>query len=83
MFGPGVQAAVAAYRNAKNDKTLAGLFALFGSTERTIPYFKIVGDYALALDDSKKEIMRVPIYEPVFVRPAQDRLYQIMRSNTT
>jgi len=83
MFGPGVQAAVAAYRNAKNDKTLAGLFALFGSTERTIPFFKIVGDYAVALDDTKKEIMRVPIYEPVFVRPAQDRLYQIMRSNTT
>ena len=83
MFGPGVPAAVAAYRNAKNDKTLAGLFALFGSTERTIPFFKIVGDYALALDDSKKEIMRVPIYEPVFVRPEHDRLYQIMRSNTT
>ena len=83
MFGPGVQAAVAAYRNAKNDKTLAGLFALFGSTERTIPYFKIVGDNAVALDDAKKEIMRVPIYEPVFVRPENDRLYQIMRSNTT
>jgi nitrate reductase beta subunit len=83
MFGPGAPAAVKAYRNAKNDKTLAGLFALFGSTERTIPFFRIVGDSAVALDDAKKEIMRVPIYEPVHVRPKQDRLYQIMRSNTT
>jgi nitrate reductase beta subunit len=83
MFGPGAPAAVKAYRNARNDKTLAGLFALFGSTERTIPYFKIVGDFAVALDDTRKEIMRVPIYEPVHVRPAQDRLYQVMRSNTT
>lgn len=83
MFGPGAPAAVKAYRNARTDKALAGLFALFGSTERTIPFFKIVGDYAVALDDAKREIMRVPIYEPVHVRPAQDRLYQIMRSNTT
>lgn len=83
MFGPGAPAAVAAYRNARQDKTLAGLFALFGSTERTIPFFRIVGDYAVALDDAKREIMRVPIYEPVHIRPAQDRLYQIMRSNTT
>ncbi len=83
MFGPGAPAAVQTYRNAKEDKTLQGLFALFGSTERTIPYFKIIGDTAVALDDNHKEIVRVPIYEPVHIRPAQDRLYQIMRSNTT
>lgn len=83
MFGPDAPAAVRTYRNAKDDKTLQGLFALFGSTERTIPFFKIVGDMAVALDDNKKEFARVPIYEPVHIRPAQDRLYQIMRSNTT
>lgn len=83
MFGPGVAQAKETYRNAKEDKTLKGLFALFGCTERTIPYFKIVGDYAVALDDDRREIVRVPIYEPVIVRKSQDRLYQIMRSNTT
>ncbi|MBK9315715.1 MAG: dehydrogenase [Acidobacteria bacterium] len=83
MFGPGVTKAKEAYLNAKEDKTLKGLFALFGCTERTIPYFKIVGDYAVALDDDRREIVRVPIYEPVVVRKAQDRIYQIMRSNTT
>ncbi len=83
MFGPGVAQAKETYRNAREDKTLQGLFALFGCTERTIPYFKIVGDYAVALDDDRREIVRVPIYEPVIVRKSQDRLYQIMRSNTT
>jgi len=83
MFGPGAAAAIETYRNARNDRTLAGLFALFGSTERTIPFFRIQGDYAIALDDDRREFARVPIYEPVHIRPAEDRLYQIMRSNTT
>jgi nitrate reductase beta subunit len=83
MFGPGAPAAVRTYREAKNDKTLAGLFALFGSTERTIPYFRIVGDSAVALDDDRKEFMRVPIYEPVHIRRPENQLLQIIRSNTT
>jgi nitrate reductase beta subunit len=83
MFGPDAPAAVKTYRNARNDKTLQGLFALFGSTERTIPFFKITGDEAIALDDDHREFARVPIYEPVHIRPADDRLYQIMRANTT
>jgi nitrate reductase beta subunit len=83
MFGPGAAAAIDTYRNAPNDRTLMGLFALFGSTERTIPFFRIQGDFAIALDDDRREFARVPIYEPVHIRPAEDRLYQIMRSNTT
>ncbi len=83
MFGPGAAAAIETYRNARNDRTLIGLFALFGSTERTIPFFRIQGDYAIALDDDRREFARVPIFEPVHIRPAEDRLYQIMRSNTT
>lgn len=83
MFGPDAPAAVRTYRNAKNDKTLQGLFSLFGSTERTIPFFKIQGDFAVALDDDHKEFARVPLYEPIHIRPAEDKLYQIMRANTT
>ena len=83
MFGPGAAAAIDTYRNARNDRTLMGLFALFGSTERTIPFFRIQGDFAIALDDDRREFARVPIYEPVHIRQAEDRVYQIMRSNTT
>lgn len=83
MFGPGAPAAVKTYRNARHDKTLVGLFALFGSTERTIPFFKIAGDEAIALDDDHREIVRVPIYEPLFIRPAEDPTRRIIRLNTT
>ena len=83
MFGPEAPAAVQTYKNARHDKTLSGLFALFGSTERTIPFFRMQGDFAVALDDDHKEFARVPIYEPVTIRAGQDKVYQIMRSNTT
>ncbi|MGH7339100.1 MAG: 4Fe-4S dicluster domain-containing protein [Candidatus Rokuibacteriota bacterium] len=83
MFGPGAPAAVKTYRNARNDKTLIGLFALFGSTERTIPFFRISGDEAIALDDDHREIVRVPIYEPLVIRPAEDPTRRIIRLNTT
>jgi len=83
MFGPGAPAAVRTYRNARHDKTLAGLFTLFGSTERTIPFFRIAGDEAIALDDDHREIVRVPIYEPLFIRPAEDSARRIIRLNVT
>jgi nitrate reductase / nitrite oxidoreductase, beta subunit len=83
MFGPGAAAAVRAYHEAKHDKTLAGLFTLFGSTERTIPYFRIVGDYAVALDEDRREMMRVPIYEPVRILAAEDKALRVFRTNTT
>jgi nitrate reductase beta subunit len=82
MFGPAAPAAVATYRNAKDDPMLAGLFTLFGSTPYTISYFKVKGDVAIAYDDKRRELVRVPTREPTIVRPAYDRLYQIGRSNT-
>jgi nitrate reductase beta subunit len=83
MFGPDAPAAVKTYRNARNDRTLAGLFALFGSTERTIPFFRISGDEAIALDDDHREIIRVPIYEPLFIRPVEDPVRRVIRLNVT
>ena len=53
MFGPDAPAAVPHPAMRRNDKTLQGLFSLFGSTERTIPFFKIQGDFAVALDDDQ------------------------------
>jgi nitrate reductase beta subunit len=82
MFGPGVKQAVDAYRGAKTDPLLQGLFSLFGSTPGTIAKFKVQGETAIAFDEKKKELVRVPLREPVAVRPAFDRLYQIGRLNT-
>lgn len=81
MFGPAGPKAVETYRQAKEDKTLAGLLALFGCTKYTICYFKIQHDEAIAYNQQREELVRVPIYEPVCVRAAFDETLQIARTN--
>lgn len=44
MFGPNANKAVEAYLEAREDKTLAGIFTLIGSTPLTVSYFEIKGD---------------------------------------
>jgi len=81
MFGPGVEQAVAAYKSAATDKDLAGLFCLFGSTERIVTRWSRQGDIVTGTEENGSVVMRVPLNEPVHVRPAYDRLYQIARVN--
>ncbi len=83
MFGPGGPAAARVYREARKDRVLAGLLELFGSTERTVSFFQIRGGEAIALDDNRREIVRVPIDEPIHVRPEYDRAHRVLRTNTT
>ncbi len=81
LFGPGVAAAVKAYRNAPNDPDLAALLCLFGSSEMLMPRWKRAGDDIYGMDEKGATIVRVPRNEPVHVRPAYDKLYQITRTN--
>ncbi len=83
MFGPGAKQAVQTYLEARNDKVLAGLLTLLGSTHRTVDYFKIEGDEAVALDAERSEFCRVPISEPVVTRNAYDEIAQVGRHNIT
>jgi nitrate reductase beta subunit len=46
-----------------------------------MPRWKRQGDTVMGLDEKGAELVRVPMYEPVHVRPAYDRLYQIQRTN--
>ena len=88
MFGPGVEAAIAAYRNAPNDPDLAGLLALFGSTEAVVHRFKRQGDKMIGFGEGGREVIRVPTREPPpsaqRLRPAlQRRAHQLsVRSET-
>jgi nitrate reductase beta subunit len=82
MFGPGAKAARETYRAGVGDKTLAGLFTLFGSTPRTVSGFKVQNDVAIGYDDERREIARVPLREPVFIRPAADKKRGVTRHNT-
>jgi nitrate reductase beta subunit len=69
MFGPGVQEAIDAYNNAKDDPELLGLLMLFGATERIMDTFDVRDGIAYAYDENGEEIVSVPVQEPTFVRP--------------
>ncbi len=82
LFGPGAEAAVEAYRSAREDRVLAGLFGLFGSTQFSIERFRVTGDVAIGMNEKGVELVRVPIREPMFVREAMDQARGIARLNT-
>ncbi|MEW5702551.1 MAG: 4Fe-4S dicluster domain-containing protein [Candidatus Zixiibacteriota bacterium] len=81
MFGPGAEQAVRTYQSAPADPDLAGLLRLFGCTEKVIPRWKRVGDSIIGSREDGGEIVRVPMREPVYIRPAFDAKYQIARVN--
>ena len=83
MFGPGVDPAIKTYREAaaNKDDDLTGLLGLFGSSEMVMERWKRVGDKVIGLDANGKELVDVPMKEPVHIRPAVDKLYQITRTN--
>jgi nitrate reductase beta subunit len=81
MFGPGVDAAIRTYRNAANDADLAGLLGLFGSSESVMTRWRREGEQVVGMDDKGTPLARVPLREPVHIRPAFDKLYQITRVN--
>jgi nitrate reductase beta subunit len=67
MFGPGVDDALRQY--SKPDEELLGVFALFRTTRKIIETFNINSNHAVGYDAKGQEIIRVPIDEPVIVRP--------------
>jgi nitrate reductase beta subunit len=81
LFGPGVSEAIRVYRSAPNDPDLSGLLCLFGSTEAIVARWRRQGELVWGMDDKGAEVVRVPLREPVEVRPAFDARHQIVRIN--
>ena len=81
LFGPGAGDAMKTYRNAMNDADLAALLCLFGSTEMVVSRFRRQGDVISGSDDKGAELVRVPMREPIHVRPAVDPKNQLVRIN--
>lgn len=67
MFGPGVDEAIERY--TKPSPELLGLLQLFGSSQMVIWSYEITDKDAIGFDEDGKELIRVPIHEPVYVRP--------------
>lgn len=83
MFGPGVDNAIKTYGTAHTDPLLLGALTIFGSTDKWVARFKIEKEQAIAYDSKGKEIVRVPLKEPVFIRPFRDEKVEAFRHNIT
>jgi nitrate reductase beta subunit len=81
MFGPSAWDAIRTYETAKDDADLAGLMGLFGCTEQVMERWKRVNDSVIGMDANGKELVRVPLREPMHVRAAFDTKYDVQRTN--
>lgn len=85
MFGPGVDDAIEAYLKGKDDFELLALLHLFGDTKEIIESFKAfpgTGE-AAGYDGKGREIVRIPVKEPDYLRPFYDAARQVYRHNIT
>lgn len=83
MFGPAAEKAMETYRKAKDDKELLGALLLFGATDVWLEKFRVSGEMAFGYDRKGKEAVRVPLKEPIFVRPYFDAAQNVYRHNIT
>jgi nitrate reductase beta subunit len=87
LFGPGAAKAVELYKNAIQDKSLVGLLMLFGCTGKIIHSFTVEGDidtgYCIGYDDNGREIVKVPIKEPIIIREKRDKKRNVNRISIT
>ena len=75
LFGPMGVEAVENYLAAimKQDLEVLGALTLANSTDRIYTRFKIIGgEYVAGYDENGHEVVRVPIREPVYIRPRHD-----------
>jgi nitrate reductase beta subunit len=83
MFGPGVQHAIDAYKNAKDDETLQGLLVLFGSSPYIMERFEVSNGVARGYNQEGKLVADVPIKEPLQIRKAHDVKRDVYRLDVT
>ncbi len=68
LFGPGVEKAIERYANPSHE--LLGVLQLFGATQKLLRSYEVTATEAIGFDENGIEAVRVPIMEPVVVRPA-------------
>lgn len=87
LFGPGAKRAVELYKKAYEDKNLIGILILMGCTDRISYSFKVEGDlkngHVMGYDEKGKELVRVPLTEPIVIRKALDTKHNVTRISIT
>lgn len=67
MFGPGVEEAIQRYTNPSPE--LLGVLQLFNAHQVVISKYKVTDKEAIGYDDTGAEIVRIPIEDPIYIRP--------------
>lgn len=67
MFGPGVNEAIERYANPSPE--LLGVLQLFGTTQTVISSYAVTEKEAVGYDEQGKELVRIPMHEPIYIRP--------------
>ena len=80
MFGPGAGDAVETYK--RREAKTVGLLSLFGSTDHWVDKFKVAGGQATAYQ-AGKELVTVPVKEPVVFRVYRDEKHDTFRQSVT
>lgn len=83
MFGPGVEEAIATYKEIRNDPILQGNNMLFGSAPEILTRFDVKKGVAYGYDEKGKLVATVPITEPKVVRKAYDKQRDVFRMDIT
>ncbi len=80
MFGPNVGDAIETYK--KRDPKLVGLLSLFGSTDKVVEKFSVAEGQAAAFQGGK-EVVKVPVMEPIVFRMFHDKERHVYRHSVT
>lgn len=85
MFGPSADRAIDTYLKAKDDPELLGVLHLFGNTKEMMESFKLfkAAGEAAGYDKKGREIVRIPVKEPNYLRPFFDEEFKTFRHNIT
>lgn len=87
LFGPGAEQAVTSYKEANQDLRLIAILMLMGCTDKIIHSFDMKGDlsngYASGYDEEGKEVVRVPLREPIYIRKEYDEKRKVHRISVT
>lgn len=87
LFGPGAKRAVESYRRAEEDLNLIAILVLMGSSDKIIHKFSVSGNledgFAYGFDQRGREIVRVPLKEPIIIREKYDALRNVYRISIT
>ena len=80
MFGPGAGEAVETYK--RRDPKTVGLLTLFGCTDHWVDKFKVEKGMATGYQDGK-ELVSVPVKEPIVFRAFRDEKLGVNRQSVT